>query len=231
MHFTEGSTGTVAFFAWLVLVVAGNVVIGVYQASRKLGGSARRDAGIVAIGILAWVGAISGAVASGAIEAEPVPRLMLLFGASNLVAVLFAASPMGSLLARGLPIATLIWFQVFRLPLEMILHLWAEAGVIPATMTWTGSNFDIVSGVLALIAAPLAARSRGVAWLFNVVGLLLLINVGRVAMLSSPLPFAWNVQPPLQLAFHLPYAWIIPVCVGGALAGHLVLTRALLLKR
>jgi hypothetical protein len=36
------------------------------------------------------------------------------------------------------------------------------------------------------------------------------------------------VTPPLLLALHLPYAWIGPVCVGGALAGHIVLTRALL---
>jgi hypothetical protein len=56
----------------------------------------------------------------------------------------------------------------------------------------------------------------------------LLLNVMRVAMMSSPLPFAWDVRPPLQLVSHLPYAWIAPVCVAGALAGHLVLTRALL---
>ncbi len=43
---------------------------------------------------------------------------------------------------------------------------------------------------------------------------------------SSPLP----VEPPLVLAFHLPNALIVPVCVGGALFGHVALTRALLRK-
>jgi hypothetical protein len=48
-------------------------------------------------------------------------------------------------------------------------------------------------------------------------------------VMSSPLPFAWkDVDPPLQLALHLPYALIVTVCVAGALAGHVVLTRALL---
>lgn len=48
----------------------------------------------------------------------------------------------------------------------------------------------------------------------------------RVAIMSSPLPFAWGPQPPpLLLALHLPYALIGPVCVGGALFGHVVLTR------
>ena len=29
---------------------------------------------------------------------------------------------------------------------------------------------------------------------------------------------------------HLPYAWIVPMCVAGALCGHIVLTRALLMR-
>jgi len=94
-------------------------------------------------------------------------------------------------------------------------------------MTWSGQNWDIVSGVGALIAAPLAKHNRGIAWAANLGGALLLLNVMRVALFSSPVPFGWGVTPPLQLAFHLPYALIGPVCVGGALLGHIVLTRAL----
>jgi hypothetical protein len=112
--------------------------------------------------------------------------------------------------------------------LELILHSWANQGTIPTTMTWTGRNWDIVSGVVALLAAPLAGRSPAAAWLANATGLVLLFNVGRVAVLSSPVPFGWQVTPPLLLAFHLPYALILPVCVGGAVLGHVVLTRALL---
>ncbi len=95
-------------------------------------------------------------------------------------------------------------------------------------MTWSGSNPDIVSGLVALAAAPLAVRSRAAAWTATVVGFALLMNVARVALMSSPLPFSWQVQPPLLLAAHLPYAWIVPVCVAAALAAHLVTFRALL---
>ena len=52
-----------------------------------------------------------------------------------------------------------------------------------------------------------------------------------VALLSSPVPFGWGQQPSLLLAFHEPYALIGPVCVGGALFGHIVLTRALWRKQ
>ncbi len=32
--------------------------------------------------------------------------------------------------------------------------------------------------------------------------------------MSSPLPIGWNVNPPLLMALHLPYALIGPVCVS-----------------
>jgi hypothetical protein len=139
----------------------------------------------------------------------------------------FALSPIGKSLSIQLPLAWIIGFQVFRLPLELVLHSWAEQGTIPMTMTWNGQNWDIVSGVVALVCAPLASRVRAAGWLANIVGFVLLLNVARVAILSSPLPFAWGLASPLQLGFHLPYAFIVPVCVGGALAGHIVLTRKL----
>ena len=37
-----------------------------------------------------------------------------------------------------------------------------------------------------------------------------------------------GVEPPLQLMFHMPYALIATVCVAGAVAGHVILTRRLL---
>ena len=95
-------------------------------------------------------------------------------------------------------------------------------------MTWTGANFDVVSGALALVAGVVGRRLPIAPRIANVVGIALLVNVARVAILSSPLPFAAGVQPPLQLAFHLPYALIVPVFVGGALAGHVIFIRALL---
>lgn len=57
---------------------------------------------------------------------------------------------------------------------------------------------------------------------------MLLVNVMRVAVLSSPVSFGWPVEPRLDLIFYIPYALIIPVCIGGALIGHIALTRALL---
>jgi hypothetical protein len=180
---------------------------------------------LVALGWLALLGAI---VASHALEAQPMPRVLIFLAASNLAGLALGLSGQGRKIAETVPLAFLVAFQGFRLPLELVLHAWAQQGVIPATMTWTGQNFDIATGILALIAAPFSTRFRAAAWAVNIVGIALLLNVMRVALLSSPLPFSWGVVPPLELAFHVPYFLIIPVCVAGALAGHVILTRKLL---
>ncbi|MEZ6138666.1 MAG: hypothetical protein R3C53_27595 [Pirellulaceae bacterium] len=130
-------------------------------------------------------------------------------------------------IAAGVPIALLVGFQGFRLPLEIVLHEWFLTETIPESMTWTGSNWDIVNGVFALAVCPWATRYRALAWTANIVGIVLLVNVGRVAMLSSPVPFGWDVTPKLELVAHLPYAFIVPICVGGAALGHVLLTRLL----
>lgn len=225
---TPSAASTLAFEA-ILAAVAGAFLVGHVAADRALGrgpAEAVRRLGLVAAGLLAFVGLA--AFASLGLEAAPMPRLVAWFLASNLAAAAAALSPLGRTYARGLPLGALVAFQAFRLPLELVLHAWVQQGSIPATMTWTGLNFDILGGAMALGLAPWCARWRGAAWVFNILGLGLLINVGRVAVMSSPLPFAWGVQPPLRLAFHLPYALIVPVCVAGALFGHLVLTRALL---
>jgi hypothetical protein len=96
-------------------------------------------------------------------------------------------------------------------------------------MTFEGHNFDIITGVLA-VAVGLWARTsrvpRSVVVGFNVIGLVLLVTVATIAVLSVPLPLRrYMNDPPVLLLFHVPYVWIVPFCVGGALFGHLLVFR------
>jgi hypothetical protein len=212
------------------LAVCGGVLTmfiwGVWTSARRDWGNPSRRTLPVAIGTILWLSAILLVVGSGWLEGDQ--RRVLVFGAAmNAVSLGIGFSPVGRWLS-SLPLAALVAFQGFRLPLELVLHSWAAQGVIPATMTWSGRNWDIVSGVLTLVAAPFCRRSRVVAWIANGVGLALLANVMRVAVMSSPVSFGWPVLPKLELIFHVPYALIVPVCIGGALIGHIALTRALL---
>lgn len=227
MNFVPASPASVGVFVAVVVAV---IVAFFAAAWRALEGHRGKFIALALAGGTV-VGLQSALVASGRLWALPAHGLPLFFGSVLLGAVALGLSPLGRRMAESVPLVALVAFQGFRLPLELVLHSWAGQGTIPETMTWTGQNWDIVSGVVALVCAPWAARRRGLAWGVNVVGFLLLLNVARVAVMSAPLPFAWGQTPPLLVAFHLPYALIGPVCVGGALLGHVVLTRALLRGR
>jgi hypothetical protein len=223
---SPGPLWTAVFLAVVALVFALGIT-GVFVANRRLGHDAIRRSVWVAVGWMALVALTSAIVASGAMATTPI-LMMALFGLINITALATGLSPLGGWLARGLPTAALVGFQGFRLPLEVVLHGFAEAGTIPVEMTWNGSNIDVIAGGIALLAAPFS-HHRAVAWTANIVGIVLLANVIRVVMLSSPLPWSWwEPDPPLMLAFHLPYMWIAPVCVAAAITGHIVLTRHLI---
>jgi len=171
---------------------------------------------------------------SGILETKMLPPPpTFLVGASFILVVVIALSSAGMRLAR-LPIAALIGFHAFRLPLELILHNWYKGGTLPVQMTYEGHNFDIATGIMAIVLgawAILGQIPRAAVWLFNVVGATLLAVVISIALTSSPLPFRQYMnEPPVLLVYHFPYSWIVSIAVAGALLGHLVLFRKLLTR-
>lgn len=228
VNFLPASPGSVAAFNVILAMVIVAFHGGVYFVNRADPGKARRLTMRTAVVATAWLGLLSWLVGSGTLQRFPFAGIPFFFGAVLLASLAVGLSPLGGRLATGLPMSALVGFQSFRLPLELVLHSWSEQGTIPSSMTWNGQNWDIISGIMALAAIPFVHRLRALAVVVNCVGFALLLNVIRVAVMSSPLPIGWNVSPPLLLALHLPYALIGPVCVSGALIGHIVLTRALI---
>ncbi len=228
LTFHPASAASVAAFLAIVVAVIATFLAGVDRSFRTASGQSHSATVIAAVVLAAWLTVLSLIVASGRMASLPMSGLPFFFGSIVFVCLGAGFSRFGARLAGGVPVVALVGFQAFRLPLELVLHSWVVQGTIPETMTWSGRNPDIVSGIVALAAAPFAARHRSVAWVANFVGFVLLLNVMRVALLSAPVPFGWDLKRPLLVAFHLPYALIGPVCVGGALFGHIVLTRALL---
>lgn len=140
------------------------------------------------MGLVVWMALTFAVVASGALRVVPMPGIPHFLGTVVVTAAVFGMSRIGRLLAVGLPIWALVAFHGFRLPLELVLHSWATQGTIPETMTWSGRNFDIISGIAALVATPLAAKWRAAAWVANGVGIVMLLNVARGDVMSWPLP-------------------------------------------
>lgn len=228
------SVASTMLFTALIASIAFATIVGIWRGGPpgELAESRTRWGVRFATGMVIWI--LFGAIvpASGILETElfPPPPLFLI-GVSFLLAFVVAFSQVGKRLSM-LPLTALIGFHVFRLPLELILHNWYQAGTIPIQMTFEGHNFDIVSGILAAIVGIWAFFDRlpkTVAWLFNIIGTILLGVVVTIALWSSPFPFRQYMNdPPVLLVYYFPYSWIVTVAVTGALLGHLVLFRKLL---
>lgn len=228
------SSGSTMLFVVIVAFVAVSIVYGIWRGGHKTEASDnQRFWGIAAIvGMIVWLA--TGAIIpwSGILETPmlPPPPLFLI-AAGFLLALGLAVSQTGRRLAN-LPVTLLIGFHVFRLPLELVLHRWYECGTLPVQMTYSGHNFDIATGVLALVIGAWAcfgAVPRSVVWFFNIAGSLLLATVITIALTSSPVPFRqYTNEPQVLLVFHFPYSWIATIAVTGAMFGHLVLFRKLI---
>ena len=164
-------------------------------------------------------------------ELRPPPLLAVLLPTLALPIAL-ARSRLGALLADHAPLAGLIGFQAFRLPLELVMHQAAVEGVMPPQMTFTGSNFDIVSGATALLVALAVAGGYAPRWLialWNALGSLLLLNILVIALASLPQVAAFGSDPAHVNTWvaYFPYVWLPAGLVTSALFGHAVVWRKL----
>jgi len=214
--------------AALALVVAGALFAMLQRAGRTAASiGIALVAGVMTLQIvLAWNGWFR--------EWDRVPPPIMLAVVGSIVLVLATVfSGVGARLATALPVAALVGFQAFRLPLELVMHRAAADGVMPVQMSYSGWNFDIVTGASAIVVAWLAATGRApraliVAW--NTLGTVLLAAIIGIAVVSTPTFAAFGSRPE-QLNTWIadpPYVWLPGILVPAALFGHLLLWRKLL---
>jgi len=176
-----------------------------------------------AVLILLWL-AITGAVAArGMLGFDTMPPTMfvLAFVSSGI------AIAAGLKLKTDAPLAALVALQSFRLPLELLMHRAYSEGVMPVQMSYSGLNFDIVTGATAIVVAFFAHR-RGVVLAWNIMGTLLVTNIVTVAMLSTPIPLrVFHNEPANVWIARAPFVWLPAFLVPVALAGHLLIFRRL----
>ncbi len=210
--------------ATLAVLVAGWIVWLFHRA-----GSSAARAATLAVLVMAgeYVLAARGILANW----QQVPPLILpVVAGAAVLAIVAAFSPAGGRAATRLSFAQLIGYQAFRLPLELVMHQAAVSGLMPEQMSFTGRNFDILTGVLAIPVAIAAARGSAPRWLivlWNTVGTLLLANIVAIAVASMPMVAAFGPDRLNTWIADPPYIWLPGVLVPSALLGHLLLWRKL----
>jgi len=158
------------------------------------------------------------------------PRMLVLFGLA--FAGIYFASYFRtfSKLTESPGLAWLIGLQVFRLPVEIFLELGHRAGFVPVQMTLEGRNWDVLTGLTALPMAWLVRKSKAPKWLlyvWNSMGLALLLNVVVIAVLSMPTPLRhFENEPANTFVAYFPYVWLPTYLVQVAWMSHLLIFRA-----
>jgi len=220
---------TTGLFTILVGVMA---VLTVRTILKSLGRSGPALAAAIVAAYLVIPAILARAGALDRYDQMPAPGLALILVLAIATAVL-ALSRFGARVAASIGIAALVGYQAFRLVVEWLLHRLYAEGVVPVQMTWSGRNFDVVSGITALLLGVWLLRTkqrpRGLLLAWNVLGLALLANIVAVAVLSAPVPFrGFTEGPPNLLPSTFPFIWLPTFLVQLALFGHLALFRALL---
>ena len=152
------------------------------------------------------------------------------------IIMLIAFSKTGTRLLQTVPSHWLVFMQSFRIVVELLLLFAFMAGKLPVQMTFEGKNFDVVTGVLALPVGYLLARKKsyasklGIA--FNIVGIILLVNILVIAVLSMPTSIRYFMNEPSNtLVGQFPFILLPGVLVPIAYTMHIFSLRQLLAKQ
>jgi hypothetical protein len=219
-----------SFIVLAVFVAAGFVAAVAWSAHRSGRNTGRRDTALTALGAALWLAATGIAAGAGVLSFTAPPTMAIVIVLSMAIAIGSAFSPLGRRIALTLPVAALVGFQAFRVAVELLMHRAYAEGLMPVQMSYSGRNFDIVSGLSAIVVAIWLARrpSPRVLFAWNTLGALLLANILVVAVLSAPTPLrAFTNEPANVWITRAPWVWLPAVMVVGALMGHLLIYRRL----
>jgi hypothetical protein len=126
-------------------------------------------------------------------------------------------TPNGRAFLDGLDLPTLTLFHIIRIPVEFVLFWLFVNEAVPEAMTFHGRNFDIFSGVTAPFMYYFGFVNRKIgktviiAW--NIICLILLLNVVSSAILSLPARFQqFGFEQPNTALGYFPFL-LLPACL------------------
>ncbi len=181
---------------------------------------------ITFIGI--WLFIISTVTFSGFFrdfESSPPRFLFLILPPIITIIILLLNNKTRTFLMR-MPLTTLTYLHIVRVPVEIVLWWLAQEGQVPYALTFEGSNFDILSGISApfagLFFVGLRSKSRIGALVWNILALILLVNIVFRAVSATPYFFdPASLEVPNVAVFYFPFVLLPGFVVPAVLFCHL----------
>lgn len=164
------------------------------------------------------------------------PRFPLLVLPPLLFLIYNLSTKKGNNFLQSFNLKTLTIFHVIRIPVELVLYGLFLHKAIPSLMTFEGRNFDIISGITAPIVYYLAfvkkSIGRNALILWNIICLILVINVVIHSILASPTPFQQFAfdQPNIGILY-FPFVLLPSFLVPMVILSHVSAIKQLLNKQ
>ncbi len=198
-----------------------------FMVAKATDDSSRQWSTIVAILLSFWL-ALTGILAQNGFFLQfsnMPPRFLIAILPPFFIILLTIALPSWRNTVRQIPITSLTYLHIVRVPVEIFIWWVFLEGYMPEIMTFEGKNLDIIMGISAPFAAiflvGFKAKNRYGAIGWNIIGLLLLTNVVAHAILSTPFPFQqFGFEQPNVAVFYFPYIWLPAFIVPAVLFCH-----------
>ncbi|MBU2914867.1 MULTISPECIES: hypothetical protein [Reichenbachiella] len=154
------------------------------------------------------------------------PKFVLAIMPPNLFVMLLFISRRSRNFIRQIPITTLTYLHLVRVPVEIVLWWLALEHWLPMLMTFEGSNYDILSGItapfVAIFMVGLRSKVKIGAIIWNFLALGLLVTIVYHALFSTPFPFQkFAFDQPNIAVFYFPFIWLPAFIVPAVLFSHL----------
>ncbi len=165
------------------------------------------------------------------------PPYMIIVLVIPLIAIVrLSFSPKFSNIIAHVPTSWLIYIQMFRVVVELLLWMLFLDQLLPIQMTFEGRNWDILVGLTAPIAVVLYKISgkykKSVLMIWNVMGLLLLLNIVVIALLSMPTPVRQFMNEPANtIVATFPFVFLPGFLVPLAYSMHIFSLKQLVILK
>lgn len=230
-------------FLWplLALICIAIILVGVYKALRKT--EWRRSKGQkiffgITLIIFAWTATLTVLSYKGFFTdfSKMPPRIVLALLIPLPFILLFSYSKTGTQMLQLVPPQWLVLMQSFRIFVELLLWFAFLANKLPIQMCIEGRNYDVLTGIFAIPIAWLLVNKRSYSSqmiiAFNVLGILLLLNILVIAIFSMPVSFRYFMNEPSNaLIAQFPFILLPGVLVPLAYSFHIFSLRQAFIHR
>jgi hypothetical protein len=184
---------------------------------------------VIAVLLLAWL-VLLGIMASRGFFSDfsrlP-PRLIISLLTPLPFVLLFMRSKTGKRFLQSVRPQRVIHWQSFRILVEIALWLGVRNGSLPVQMSFEGRNFDILVGLLAFPVGYYCFVKKSwppvISLLYNIGGLILLLNIVTITALSLPTPLrVFHNQPDSSLVTTFPFIYLPGLLVPLAYTLHII---------